>query len=59
VISATHFGLALLGLLLVGVLSSLRVGGVRGEQWDVMSAWQREQLMRERHAANPALRGRR
>lgn len=27
----------------------------RGTQWDVMSAWQRRELMRERHAANPAL----
>ncbi len=43
-------------LLLVAVLSALRVGGQRGDQWDVMSAYQRRALLDEREQANPAFR---
>ena len=56
--TATHFGIALLVLLVVGVLSSLRVGGVQGERWDAMSRRHRRALMRERADLNPALRRR-
>lgn len=56
--TATHFGVALLALLLVGVLSSLRVVGVQGARWDEMSRRQRRALMRERADLNPALRRR-
>ena len=56
--TATHFGIVALSLLLVPILSALRLGSQRGEEWDLMSAYQRDRLMRERWAANPKLRGR-
>lgn len=49
-------------IVLVGVfavvLFALRLGDIQGDEWDVMSARQRRELMRERHEANPALRSR-
>lgn len=51
--SATYFGLVALGLLLLGVLSSLRLGGQCDE---LMTRWQREQLLKQRHRDNPRLR---
>jgi hypothetical protein len=53
---ATLIGVSFLFLLLVGVLSALRLGGTSGERWDLMSAYQRRELLKERHAANPRLR---
>lgn len=52
---STYLGLALLALAAVGVLSALRLGCTSGHAYDVMSAWQRRALMRERAASNPAM----
>jgi hypothetical protein len=52
----TYVGLAFLFLAIVGIWTTLRLGAVKGHEWDVMSAYQRREIMRERHKANPALR---
>lgn len=54
----TLFGLCLLSLAIVGLWSTLRLGSLRGAEWDLMSEYQRNAIMRERHANNPALRRR-
>jgi hypothetical protein len=49
----TAIGLALLSLVIVGIWSSCRVAADADQ---VMSAWQRRAIMRERRANNPRLK---